>query len=521
MSYVLLWIAVLTVSLFWTATLISGCTRRVAWLAGIAPISLSMLYVVCYSAALKYERHLHYNWFTYSVPLFVAYFVGAFVLLRRASEKRASKGTFRLALITLMAGFLAAAIYRNLDANARAHCRILHDEAERVTLSQNGHDIPEGQNAGSVYEMAFSRMKEDTSLCGEKSLLDLDEYDFKVPRLIAMFDRQEPTIQLLRQAGRLPECRFTHNYSIGNFFAPFPQLNDLRNAVKLLALHAKLEVANHRIDSAIADVNAIYRASDALGRYPHSGVELLVSMGLRALGRDALQCTLPSILEGKQLAAFEVAPTSNSAAALAGALECEEAFGVSFLADMCDEKSWLSDSSAIRWANDHPAPVQASLLRIFLIPHDAAAYRDTIRQIRQIGGLPYPRMKTSMAGVEPLFRRTGLVAGPMVSIMAPSYEMLFSEVARDDAGRELDRIALAMTRYRLEHGTFVESLDRLIPGYLDKVPVDPFDGKPLRFLHKADQWIVYSVGPDGKDDGGVTYNPSTKGIDVPFVLTIK
>ena len=34
------------------------------------------------------------------------------------------------------------------------------------------------------------------------------------------------------------------------------------------------------------------------------------------------------------------------------------------------------------------------------------------------------------------------------------------------------------------------------------VPIDPFDGKPLRLKRLADGWLVYATGTDGQDHGG-------------------
>jgi hypothetical protein len=34
------------------------------------------------------------------------------------------------------------------------------------------------------------------------------------------------------------------------------------------------------------------------------------------------------------------------------------------------------------------------------------------------------------------------------------------------------------------------------------VPLDPYDGQPLRCRRLKDGVVAYSVGPDGKDDGG-------------------
>jgi hypothetical protein len=44
---------------------------------------------------------------------------------------------------------------------------------------------------------------------------------------------------------------------------------------------------------------------------------------------------------------------------------------------------------------------------------------------------------------------------------------------------------------------------------LPAVPLDPFDGKPLRFVTRTNGVTVYSIGQDGKDDGGADANAST------------
>jgi hypothetical protein len=63
-------------------------------------------------------------------------------------------------------------------------------------------------------------------------------------------------------------------------------------------------------------------------------------------------------------------------------------------------------------------------------------------------------------------------------------------------------VALAAERYRRAHGRWPEALDRLAPELLPAAPLDPFDGAPLRLARLDDGLVVYSVGFDGKDDGG-------------------
>jgi len=64
--------------------------------------------------------------------------------------------------------------------------------------------------------------------------------------------------------------------------------------------------------------------------------------------------------------------------------------------------------------------------------------------------------------------------------------------------------AFALRAYRLEHGAYTASLDALTPGYLTAIPADPFaDAGPLRYKKTATGYTLYSVGPDGKDEGGL------------------
>jgi hypothetical protein len=65
------------------------------------------------------------------------------------------------------------------------------------------------------------------------------------------------------------------------------------------------------------------------------------------------------------------------------------------------------------------------------------------------------------------------------------------------------RIAVAIERYRRAHGEALPAaLTDLVPTYLTEIPEDPVTGRPLLYRAVADAFMVYSVGPDGKDDGG-------------------
>lgn len=62
---------------------------------------------------------------------------------------------------------------------------------------------------------------------------------------------------------------------------------------------------------------------------------------------------------------------------------------------------------------------------------------------------------------------------------------------------------LALTEYRRDVGRYPEQLDRLVPRYLHRLPIDYGDRQPLRYRTEGEEYILYSVGVNGVDDGGV------------------
>jgi hypothetical protein len=64
------------------------------------------------------------------------------------------------------------------------------------------------------------------------------------------------------------------------------------------------------------------------------------------------------------------------------------------------------------------------------------------------------------------------------------------------------QVALAAECYRRAHGDWPQALTELVPEHLPTVPLDPFDGEPLRYRRTERGVVIYSVGENGRDDGG-------------------
>jgi hypothetical protein len=93
------------------------------------------------------------------------------------------------------------------------------------------------------------------------------------------------------------------------------------------------------------------------------------------------------------------------------------------------------------------------------------------------------------------------------------YDLMFTEgmpqdflrAAKTQNAVDMAIIACALERFHLAQHDYPETLAALVPQYLEKIPPDVINGQSLHYQRKSqDAFQLYSVGWDGKDDGGST-----------------
>jgi hypothetical protein len=89
-------------------------------------------------------------------------------------------------------------------------------------------------------------------------------------------------------------------------------------------------------------------------------------------------------------------------------------------------------------------------------------------------------------------------------ILLPGIGQSLQTFAREDATMDNMATALAIERYRMDRdGALPEKLSALLPEYLEEIPLDPFDGQPMRYRLMDQGYVLYSVGWNLVDNGGV------------------
>jgi hypothetical protein len=89
-----------------------------------------------------------------------------------------------------------------------------------------------------------------------------------------------------------------------------------------------------------------------------------------------------------------------------------------------------------------------------------------------------------------------------LSLVLPASAVWRRQLEWNRGSRDGVLVGLALELHHREHGAWPETLAELSPQYLPRVPVDRMTGKPLGYVVRDDQPLVYSVGADLDDDGG-------------------
>ncbi len=107
--------------------------------------------------------------------------------------------------------------------------------------------------------------------------------------------------------------------------------------------------------------------------------------------------------------------------------------------------------------------------------------------------------------------RGRLLAGQMAGMLLPAHQQGFAAGQRITALNATTRIAIALELFRLKNGEYPRKLPELVPEFLPAIPPDPFTGRlPVYRPAHGDPYQLYSLGPNGIDDGGADMN------DVPY-----
>jgi len=93
-----------------------------------------------------------------------------------------------------------------------------------------------------------------------------------------------------------------------------------------------------------------------------------------------------------------------------------------------------------------------------------------------------------------------------LNIWAPALCRIYRTSYRFKAEVQSVPVIIAALRFKIDKGQYPEDMAELQQsGYIKEIPIDPFSDQPLVYKRTEDNFTLYSVGFNFKDDGGQVY----------------
>jgi hypothetical protein len=367
---------------------------------------------------------------------------------------------------------------------------------------------------------------------GEKLLPDLIDNHFldddRLKFLRKELKGHEASIELAAVAKDFPKGRAALHVKSNPFNTLLPHDVFCRNAGLVLVLDIERLLHEGRGPAVWMRITAMLNAGAGL-----KGEGLLVSQLVRITLRILAARRLERVLAiGESLDAdlrqMQMRLASEEAEELLiPALRGERALFTIFFENLASGRMTLNEIAGGRHGSEAWDGWLGWTLYKARLPADQAYQLRTMKELIAIAQLPTHEQLEQIELFHARFRRESHEAREnkeriMSALLLPATDKLFEAAIRDKALLRCTIAALAAERYRLENEKkeWPKKLDDLSPKYLDSVPLDPFDGQPLKYKFRDDGVTIYSVGADGVDNGGTNLTASGRepGADLGFRL---
>lgn len=335
---------------------------------------------------------------------------------------------------------------------------------------------------------------------GESKTID-SESDARA--YLAWSDLSQPQFTLIREALKRPYARMDGDYS-NLLTMPYPNVVAIREVARVLAQRIHCELLLHEPDKALEDATLIHNFSRFLEAKPSGKPITLVAAMINVVdvklyaevvgkGLQTHAWQEPQLAELQRqlsevhalspiIAALETEPAAASRALqMVPVKDVANSFGKRGAFFRIAPRGWIYQNLAIE------AP-------FFYAPTEAL---DPKR------GVVSPRICKEYSSQFAEFSSHKSLYTYFAAMVIPNLYKAVQTTAQYQNLADLAQTACALERYRIANGSYPDSLDALASKFIDKLPHDIIGGGPLKYHRNGDTYVLYSIGWNEKDDGGI------------------
>ena len=287
-------------------------------------------------------------------------------------------------------------------------------------------------------------------------------------------------------------------------------------SAKTLANHLQVEAMSAAIlgdtQQSAAAVEGTLKVSRSLNAEPLT-VYYLVASAVDAIAANAAEFSFSRAqwTDSELRSLGNVLLTAEGTNTLQASLAGERAYNLSVI--QSDPLSLISGALLNSGAGGTTGPLTQTLQRVlatayitFLRSGDRNHFLDHFDDLMRIATLSGPQGRPALTDFESRLGQERMRwRYPLSHWLLPTVARAANKEWRRLATLRCARTACAVERFRGQNGRLPERLDELVPRFLDRIPDDPITGTPLQYRVHPLGYVVYSVGQDGADDGGVEF----------------
>jgi len=278
-----------------------------------------------------------------------------------------------------------------------------------------------------------------------------------------------------------------------SFGAQTPQYTTYQSLARCLSIDACAKRLGGDWNGAVNDgIDALRLGRDIPKGAPE--MAMLAGISVQSIGRKDLWQTIEH-LDGPQARAAltRLEEIRSSHTACADVLQEEKWYNLAALSEAFRKPGWrsvLAKALELNTGNPFIGLEVASISKRRII-NDYTRYVDT--QIANMK-LPYPAAPKA----EPPLPDDSFA----VALVPSSVKLQYTD-ANNETQNNLLTVTVALRAFAAERGHYPAALTELVPAYLKALPADLFaQNGTILYKQTGKTYVLYSVGPDGKDDGG-------------------
>jgi len=397
---------------------------------------------------------------------------------------------------------IIAILYAGLDIYATAQLNhqlnLIKQKGEPVAFADAAPPmVPDSQNAAILYERANQTYTSIRNQLRKKGGLSDKE-------ITARIEQNKTILNLIREATTKQKCRFDLDWS--NSIRLILPEGQMRQWARLFAKVAGDEANSGDINAALQDTRRIYILANHVSQQ-HLFISTLVARDIESLADATLgKVLLHGSISISQARAFKTSlPVIDWQSALHRSLITERASMIGIfqgspeMHDIVDSTDSFSRTTRLLWRALPP-------LQKLDETYSLQDWKEILDDVNN--------SHSSFSTTSNAKDYIGIDKMPWYALISKMMLPIFSSPRRFFRSSEVRlrqcEIALALAAYHTQYHQYPTTLAPAEKLWKSTFPLDLYNNKPFHYKSNGKTFLLYSVGVNGKDDGGEWKGDSLK-----------